>query len=867
MMLKKKEYPTVEMIDRKKREAFYSLIIAGETRDFSLVDFLDNSSCDEICEIDLNTNKFRQFSSSDGKYFTPLSEATFTAVYEFTSRYIVPEEDLEIFQDLMDPEHMLERLEASPLPNFRFASFRYKLQNGEFRWVEQCIVTGENRGLKKGVVRLYVFDIQNRKKRESGRIVNENNTVVGEHDSITGLLSSKSFFERAQERIDEDPSKVWALVAVDINKFKLYNEWFGMEGGDLLLARIGMILKERDTANISLSGYFGHDDFVTLLPYNMDLINKLHDDIQKCIVETSHSSGFWPAFGIYVIEKERDVIDGFDRATIACSKAKSDIKNRIYVFSPEMQTLVAKEVQILSEFMNALKNNEITFYLQPQCRISSHKIVGVEALVRWIKPNGEIISPALFIPLLEKHGFIIDLDQYLWDKICAWQKKCIDQGLNVVPVSINVSRVDIFSIDVVETLLKLTEKYQIPPSLIKVEITESAYVDTSEVITKLVAKLRQKGFMVLMDDFGSGYSSLNMLSSLKVDAIKLDALFLRVDEESEEAYEKGIHILESVINMAKIISLPIIVEGVETKSQCDFLENLGCRYIQGFYFYRALPKEEIEKLLANKENVDERGFVVKTNDQFRIREFLDKNVYSDNMLNNIIGPVAYYALHDGNIDIVRFNEQFYKTVNVPDFMERLSKIQNYVPEIDKKRLYQLFENAEKDKLNGAYDDIRFNTINGTVLSIHMHLYFIGIKDGAKRFYGSARNATELNEAKQELALIVEYSSDTFIFLRRINEKWSFSLAAYHLYDDMQESQEEVEKALNEGKAYKYFANRSNFNNILKDVRQRIANNETFSLSLNLLNTYREIVNVQVKFTPVPADQANNIKYIIQIKQR
>ena len=137
------------MVDRKKREAFYSLIISGETKDFSLVDFLDNSSCDEICEIDLNTDKFRQFSSSEGKYFTPLSEATFSAIYEFTSRYIVSEEDLKIFQDLMDPKHMLERLEASPLPNFRFASFRYKLQNGNYRWVEQCILTGENRGLKK----------------------------------------------------------------------------------------------------------------------------------------------------------------------------------------------------------------------------------------------------------------------------------------------------------------------------------------------------------------------------------------------------------------------------------------------------------------------------------------------------------------------------------------------------------------------------------------------------------------------------------------------------------------------------------------------------------------------------------------------
>lgn len=856
----------MKTIDLKKRESFYSLIISSETNDFSLADFLDNSSCDEICEIDLNNNKFRQFYTSNGKYFTPLSEATFSAIYEFTCRYVVPKEDLEIFKDLMNPETMLEKLEASPLKNFRFATYRYKLQNGEFQWVEQCIVTGENRGLKKGVVRLYVFDIQNRKNRESGQIINEKNAVVMERDSITGLLSSKSFFKHAQELVDQNIDKKWSLISIDINKFKLYNEWFGVENGDLLLAKIGLVLKERDRQSGSISGYFGHDDFVSLLPYDVKEINEFYNEINQCIIENAHSLGFWPAFGVYIIEKEKDVIDAFDRATIACSKAKTDIKNRIYLFSPEMQVVVAKEVQILSDFMNALKNDEITFYLQPQCRISSHKIVGVEALARWIKPNGEIISPGVFIPLLEKHGFIIDLDKYLWEKICAWLKNCIDHGLNVVPVSINVSRVDIYSIDVVNTFTELTKKYQIPHSLIKIEITESAYAETTEIITDLVAKLRSKGFMVLMDDFGSGYSSLNMLSSLKVDAIKLDAMFLRVDEENKESYEKGIHILESVINMAKIISLPIIVEGVETKSQCDFLENLGCRYIQGFYFYRAMPKEKLEELLSNKDNIDERGFVVKTNEQFRIREFLDRNVFSDNMLNNIIGAVAYYAVRDKEVDIIRFNEQFYRLVNIPDFQDRLIGIQNYVPDVDKPKLYSMLERAEKDKLNGAWDDIRFYTSDGTILSIHIHLYFLGIKEGAKRFYGASRNATELNDAKQQLSLIAEYSSDTIIFLRKFNENWSFSVAAYHLADAMQESQEDFENNLNTGKIYKYFANRSNFNNVIKNVRTMIGNNETFTLSLILLNAYRETVYVETKFSPVPG-QANNIKYVIQIKQR
>ena len=214
------------MIDRKKREAFYSLIIAGETKDFSLVDFLDNSSCDEICEIDLNTGKFRQFSSSEGKYFTPLAEATFKSIYDFTYRYLVFPEDVEIYKDLMDPDHLIERLESSPLPNFRFANFRYKLQNGEYRWVEQCIVTGENRGLKKGVIRLYVFDIQNLMSRRIGIVSDESNVISTGRDQVTGLYASKEFYSESERILKETPDKKWCVLFIDVEHFKFFNEWY-----------------------------------------------------------------------------------------------------------------------------------------------------------------------------------------------------------------------------------------------------------------------------------------------------------------------------------------------------------------------------------------------------------------------------------------------------------------------------------------------------------------------------------------------------------------------------------------------------------------------------------------------------------------
>ena len=849
--------------NKKKRDAFYRLFFSKENKDFSIADFLNDSSCDEILDIDLAKDTFHQVYHKEGKYFLPIVQASFKELYDFTCRYIVHPDDRDDYIALMDPEHIMERITKSDFHNFMYSQFRYKLQSGEYRYVEQCLVTGKENGVENGFIRLYVFDVQNRKNREAGQIINDHNPVVKDRDMITGLLTSTAFFGKGRELINENKNVDWCIVSIDIEKFKVYNEWFGHAAGDFLLARIGAILNGRENQEDVVAGYFGHDNFSILMPFDMKKIESLFEELKNMIAATGHSFGFLPALGVAMVETSDDLYDAFDRSNVATSKAKADITKRIYLYTPEMQSSIEKEMSILADFMEALRKEELTFYLQPQCRISSHKIVGAEALARWIKPNGEIVSPAVFVPLLEKHGFIIDLDKYLWEKVCAWLRNIIDKGIQPVPISVNVSRADIFSIDIVSFFEKITKKYQIPHSLLKLEITESAYAETTTVVADLVDNLRKKGFMVLMDDFGSGYSSLNMLSSLKVDAIKLDALFLKLGEDENN---KAIHILESVINMAKIIALPIIVEGVETKKQCDFLEDLGCRYIQGFYFYKGMPKEEVEKLLSDPNNIDERGFVVKSNEQFRIREFLDKNVYSDNMLNNIIGAVAYYSWHDNHIDIVRFNEQFYKAIDIKEMHERLNNIEQYMPEGDADKFFDLMKQAVDDNLNGSVGIIRFRAPGGAILSFNVHLYYLGEKEGAKRFYGSLHNSTELTEARQQLSLISSFSSDTIIFLRKFNDDWSFLVTAYGLRDELQLSKEEIQDTLNKGQIYKLFANRSYYENLRKKVSSMINDNQTFSLMLPLLNPYREMIMVNTKFIPVP-DQSNNIKYVIQMKSR
>ena len=216
-----------------------------------------------------------------------------------------------------------------------------------------------------------------------------------------------------------------------------------------------------------------------------------------------------------------------------------------------------------------------------------------------------MVSPGIFVPVLEQYGFVTDLDQFVWEEVCAWQRRWIDAGHTPLPVSVNVSQIDIFTIDVPAYFNLLIWKYKLPVDVIKIEITESAYVGDGAVVDT-VKRLREKGFIVLMDDFGSGYSSLNMLRSLNVDIIKLDAQFLRMNSDDQ----KGIHILESIVGMAKSMETPIIVEGVETKEETEFIKELGCHYVQGYFFYRPMPVTDFETLIGDENNIDISGFTL-----------------------------------------------------------------------------------------------------------------------------------------------------------------------------------------------------------------------------------------------------------------
>jgi len=761
-----------------------------------VLEYLNNSSYDELLGIDLNEDRFRFLYNIEGKYRIPATEGSFRSFCDFAVDHLVYEEDRQAYADAMDPDTLMRRLEASGLPGVLDFQFRVLNPEGGWRWVEQVVVGGAVNKLPEGLVYCYIYDIQNIKDREAGvtRVRSRQSAI---HDPLTGLLREDDFFNATKPLLN-NRSMNWMLVVIDLEQFKLFNEWYGRKAGDMVLARIGSGLTKDAEACEGIAGYMGNDDFCLLVPADRIDTRQLYENVHRVIVRFGVSIGFLPSFGISLSNGTTSILNLFDQASLACQHAKQDFKNRIRTFDPSMYNKTAEDYHILSDFQDALKNDEITFWLQPQVRASTGSIVGAESLARWIKPNGQMVPPSAFVPVLEKYGFIPDLDKFIWESVCRWSRSCLDRGLPLISISVNVSQVDIFTLNVPQHFCDLLARYGLPRSAVKIEITESACGEDSQKVRETVQQLREQGFVVLMDDFGSGYSSLNMLHELNIDIIKLDAYFLHLDNTSDR---KGMRILESIVNMAKTLTLPIIVEGVETQSQKDYLMSLGCRYMQGYFFHKPMPVADFEALIAEPDRVDDRGFVFKANDQFRIREFLNDAIYSDAMLNNIIGPAAVYAWHDDAVDIVRFNQQFFEAVNVPDFDQRVEGIQRFMPENDRKKLFELLEQADRDRLNGAAGVMTFARVDGDYSRFLIHFYFLNESDGSKRFYGAARDVTEMARLGRHMALLARHSSRSVVFLVREHGRFRYEVAAHGLEATMKLPKARFEAELNDGSFY------------------------------------------------------------------
>ena len=721
--------------------------LMGQGGQFNITDFLRQSLFDELVELDLLNNRQRNISHLEDKLFVPIMEGSYDALYRFMLDQMVNPEDHSIAQSFLNSDDMLERLESAGWPGVLETELRFRLLDGGWQWCRLILVSGRQNGIGEGLAYLYVFDIQHVKERELGMTPASHSAI--HLDELTGLPLDRDFFPMARRKLNEIGDN-WCVIAVDIEHFKLFTDWHGKAAGDMLLAQLGRMLKRMEEECGALAGYHGLDDFWLMMPYDIAWINRLYEDMRAAIVARSNTVGFLPIFGIcLIVDKNEEITDMFNHAAMTAEQVKGDLHNRIRLYNAEANNRTLEEYRMLADFQRGLENHEVFFCLQPQCRVSTGAVVGAESLARWRRADGHMVPPAEFVPVLEKYGMVTNLDQYIWDEVCKWLKGWIDAGHTAVPISVNISQIDMLTIDVPRHFSDLLKRYDLPASLIKVEITESAYADDTATVRETVFRLREMGFLVLMDDFGSGYSSLNMLKSLNVDVIKLDAQFLRIQIQEER---KGISILESIVNMAKTMRLPIIVEGVETQEQINFLADLGCRYMQGYFFHRPMPVGEFEEMIRDESILDLRGFEFKANEQIHPREFLDENMFSDAMLNNILGPVAFYCVKDDHVSVERYNQQYYLMVGIPieQLNERINSIERYIYPDDVPLMLDQLKQADQDHLNGARCVVRVYRPNGTLRWIEQQLYFLSEDSLGRHYYSACEDVTELQFINTEI---------------------------------------------------------------------------------------------------------------------
>lgn len=426
------------------------------------------------------------------------------------------------------------------------------------------------------------------KLRETAAMINQ-----FQYDRLTGLYTKEFFYQKVRERLEENPDKGYTILCCNLENFKLYNDTYGRKAGDRLLVESARILRTRVAPDAICCRYTA-DRFLCLTEKESEKAGR-ESFVQAR--KKSHSElleNITVKLAVYeVIDRTIPVEIMCDRALWVVDTIKGIYGKYVVVYDDTLRNQLLREQAITDVMEDALKERQFVVYFQPKYDLQTDKIVGAEALVRWIHPERGFMSPGEFIPLFEKNGFIWRLDEFVWERTCQKLREWLDQGKKVVPISVNVSRADVYHAQLAEKFCRLMEKYHLDPAYLHLEITESAYTENPDQIISTVEELCERGFVIEMDDFGSGYSSLNMLSQMSIDILKLDMGIIR----SELSKPSDQSLLGDIIQMAHHRQLKLVAEGVETLDQKNRLQDMGCDYAQGYFYAKPLPEEQFEALL------------------------------------------------------------------------------------------------------------------------------------------------------------------------------------------------------------------------------------------------------------------------------
>lgn len=574
-------------------------------------------------------------------------------------------------------------------------------------------------------------------------------------DMLTGLLQHNAFCDVVESVLRKDEKGIlagdYAMVCFDILRFKAVNDIFGNAEGDRLLKHIAKSL-EKTLKPDDFSCRSNADRFIFFTRTSGKELGILIDNLLNRIADYDLPFEVMCNMGIYVTcDTVLPAGMMIDRALLAQSTIKGSYTVKVSYYQESLRAAMLTEQDILAIAGTALEEKQFVLYYQPQYNHANGTIIGAEALVRWKHPDRGLISPGIFIPIFEKNGYISKLDFYVFEHACAFLKKCREEDIPLIPISTNFCRHDIFLADFAEKLEAIRQKYDVPAKYLRVEITESAIMGSNDQVNEMISRLHKYGYIVEMDDFGSGYSSLNVLKDIEMDVIKLDMLFLSEENNST----RGGTILSAVVRMAKWLKVPVIAEGVETLKQADFLRSIGCNYIQGYLYSRPLPEDQyIELLTGNAKSVVDPQLHLKEN--LNTCDFWDPKSQETLIFSNYVGGAAIFDYHEGKLEVLRVNKKYLREMGMnlteKDVIE--SDLLSCFDEENKKIYIDMLQRSIDTMEEQECDTWRtmFSPCCGQEkICIRSSVQVIGKSEGSYLFYAMVHNVT--NEMKHYMELL------------------------------------------------------------------------------------------------------------------
>lgn len=563
----------------------------------------------------------------------------------------------------------------------------------------------------------------------------------GSFDSLTGLYNRRKFIMETHRVLQGDRTRKYAVIYTNIERFRIMNDLYGYRVCDQILLELARRLRSLFPQGVV--GRMSGDHFaVCVQRESLDteaVLAGSGDIMRRCGLHQKMRL----SMGVYDVEdRDMPVAQICDRAEMAMRTLQEGSGALVARYDDRLRREMLEEQEITGEMEEALRAGQFRIYLQPIYSLTAGGPVSAEALVRWVHPKKGVIPPGKFIPLFERNGFITKLDTYVWEQVFQYLAEFRKRGYPDFPISANLSRVDLYDPAVCDTIVAMSEKYDVPPSLFRIEVTESAYMDNPGQLLQTIRQFNAAGFRVLMDDFGSGYSSLNMLIKIPVSTLKIDMGFIGDVGNSERSNS----VMNSIVRMAKWLEMTVIAEGVETQEQLDYLRSVGCDCVQGYYYSKPLPIGAFRGAVFSfpKDRIREPRHPY---DKLNLSAVWRSVNAENSFIGGILGAMGFYELAGGQVELVCVNDEYYRLLHTTpnklfhDTKDALS----WVQEGDREPFLAAMRRADATKLP---QDLIINRYiaSAVIKRLYLRVGRIGCKGNRTLFAISIWDVSEMSAA-------------------------------------------------------------------------------------------------------------------------